>query len=519
MLDIKINRKQEENILNQQEIIEVNNKNKISLRKNKNYLILQKRRENLIEHLKIDYSNIKPEFRFKIQNLKDSINNIFNCLNSNNKELISYCLNELRIYFSLNYLNSNDQKIIIERNLLDALLFFGIKFLEIKDNNNIEQILYILINIQSYQEGSNDYLIKLYTEPFFEFLYNCYMSIKIKDLFYLINLILLNMSINDENNKYNLLFLRSKIFSSILDTIKGKYDVCIKDEGIAINIIKYSVDLSSFEKFVEKKDTAIINRCIEILIEKIYGTKNEEILGPAYEGLFNISNLDNSYNFNKKLINKGATIKILKSKFYILNLNETNKKIIVNALRIISNNLTTSDKNCQIIYDLNIIDYYDKILAKFDDNYSILYAVFCGLANISVGKHKNIVKDSIIFSHQKIEKYCNSGQEILLLFIKIIRFLIYNSEYETLKFIFNTKILEYFLFLFNTNILSQFVYNKIIKVIDIYLKRFNQELKGSKEYLYIYYKFKDILEFSNKINNLDNQLISSVFKNIETNYQ
>ena len=45
MLDIKINRKQEENILNQQEIIEVNNKNKISLRKNKKYLILQKRRE------------------------------------------------------------------------------------------------------------------------------------------------------------------------------------------------------------------------------------------------------------------------------------------------------------------------------------------------------------------------------------------------------------------------------------------------------------------------------------------
>ena len=138
MLDIKINRKQEENILNQKEIIEVNNKNKISLRKNQNYLKLQKKRENLIEHLKIDISNIKPEFRFKILNLKDSINEIFNCLNSNNKELISYCLNELRIYFSLNYLKSSDQKIIIERNFLDVLLFFGIKFLEIKDNNNIK---------------------------------------------------------------------------------------------------------------------------------------------------------------------------------------------------------------------------------------------------------------------------------------------------------------------------------------------------------------------------------------------
>ena len=125
----------------------------------------------------------------------------------------------------------------------------------------------------------------------------------------------------------------------------------------------------------------------------------------------------------------------------------------------------------------------------------------------------------MIFSHQKIEKYCNSGQEILLLFIKIIRFLIYNSEYDTLKFIFNTKILEYFLFLFNTNNLNQIVYNKIIKVIDTYLKRFNAELKGSKEYLYIYYKFKDILEFSDKINNLDNLLISSVIKNIGTNYQ
>ena len=519
MLDIKINRKQEENILNQKEIIEVNNKNKISLRKNQNYLKLQKKRENLIEHLKIDISNIKPEFRFKILNLKDSINEIFNCLNSNNKELISYCLNELRIYFSLNYLKSSDQKIIIERNFLDVLLFFGIKFLEIKDNNNVEQILYILINIQSYQEGSNDYLIKLYTEPFFEFLNNCFISMKIKDLFYLINLILLNMSINDENNKYNLLFLRSKIFSVILDTIKEKNEACNKDKAVTINIIKYAVDLSSFEKSFEKPDIAIINRCMEILIENIYGKNNEEILGPAYEGLFNISNLDNSYNFNKKLINKGATLKILKSKFYTLNLNESNKRIIINALRIISNNLTTSDKNCQIIYDLNIIDYYDKILAKFDDNYSIIYAVFCGLANISVGKHKNIVKNSIIFSHKKIEKYCNSGEEILLLFMKIIRFLIYNSEYETLHFIFNTKILEYFMFLFSTNNLSLLVYNKIIKVIDIYLKRFSVELKGSKEYLYIYYKFKDIFEFSDKINNLDNQLISSVVKNIETNYQ
>ena len=399
------------------------------------------------------------------------------------------------------------------------LLFFGIKFLEIKDNNNIEQILSILINIQSYQEGSNDYLIKLYTEPFFEFLYNCYMSMEINDLFYLINLILLNMSINDENNKYNLLFLRSKIFTSILDKMKEKDDVCTKDKVVAISIIKYAVDLSSFEESFQKKDTAIINRCIEILVDNIYEKNNEEILTSAYEGLFNISNLDNSFNFNKKLINKGATLKILKSKFYILNLNEKNKRIIINALRIISNNLTTSDKNCQIIYDLNIIDYYDKILAKFDDNYSILYAVFCGLANISVGRHKNIVKNSIIFSHKKIEKYCNSGEQILLLFIKIIRFLIYNSEYDTLQFIFNTKILEYFLFLFNTNNLDLLVYNKIIKVTDIYLKRFNAELKGSKEYLFIYYKFKDIFQFSDKINHLDNQLISSVIKNIETNYQ
>ena len=272
------------------------------------------------------------------------------------------------------------------------------------------------------------------------------------------------------------------------------------------------------ESLLQEKDIKVINECLIIIIKDLLGSCNDVILGLIYEGLYYISSFDDSFNFNKKIIEQGVTKKIIKSQFYNLNLNNNNKKIILYALRIIANNLTLSENECQIIYDLNIIDFYDTILVKFDDDLAITEAVFNGLSNISVGKNKKIIKNSIIFTEKKIEKYCNSNDEIIILFIKIIFFLLYDSNYETLMFIFKTKILEYFIYLFSNNNLSELVSSKILKVIDNYLKRFKNENKENKEYLIVYHKLKELFDFCDKINKLNFKDIPVISRNIENNY-
>ena len=523
MLEVKFkhNKEEEKEIFNQKQILNINNEKKLSLRKNKNIKKLQSKRDTKIEHLKFDYNNINPEFIFKLNNLGESYNIIYSNLNSNNKDLISYTLNELKIYFSFSSITVKDQKVIDENNFFELILHLGNQLLQVNDMKSIKIILDILINIQVFEEGSAFYLKKLYTNSYFDFFNMCLIAFNKNEIFYSIEWILLNMSNNDHSETFNLALLRSSIFSTILKFINENANniLYMEDKELYLKLCNCALDLSSIESLLEAKDVEVINECLLIIIKDLLGSCNDVILGLIYEGLYYISNLDDSFNFNKKLIEKGVTKKILKSQFYNLNLNSNNKKIILYALRIIANNLTLSENECQIIYDLKIIDFYDTILVKFDDDFAITEAVFNGLSNISVGKNKSIIKNSIIFSEKKIEKYCNSTDEIRILFIKIIIFLIYDSNYETLMFISKTKILEYLIYLFSNNNLSHLVSTKILKVIDNYLKRFKNENKENKEYLIIYHKFKELFDFCNKINDLNSkELISSISKNIENNY-
>lgn len=520
MLDIKLEHNQEEKCINNQDTLDINNENKITLRKNSNFLKLKKRRENKIQHLRVDFSHIKPEFIFIINNLDKSSDKIFYYLNSNDKDLISYCLNELFIYFFTYDISINDQRIIIEKNLLDILLSLGDKFIDNNDLSNLELILCILINIQCFDKGSNEYLKKLYTEPFFKFYNKCLITIIKGEIFHSISLILLNMSVNDYTKNFNLIFLRSNVFASLLKNLNEKDKVQFSVKEIIFKLIKYAMDLSNLENLLEIKDIEIINNCLTILIKELFSTSNETLLSIIYEGLYNISSIDDEYNFNKKIINGGVTDKILKSKFCDLKLNENTKKIILYALKIIANNLTENDNDCKIIYDSDIINFYNCILFKFDDNINILEAVFIGLSNISAGTYKNILKDSIIFKKKNVEKYINSIDGVKMQFIKIIKFMIYNSDIEILKFIYKSEILQYLIYLLTTSNLGNIICIKIIKLIDYYLKTFNEESKETEEYLIIYYKYKELLELSDKINKLNcNQLISSILKNIENNYK
>ena len=187
MLEIKFkHNKEEKELFNQKQILGLNNEKKLSLRKNKNIKKLQRKRDTNIEHLKFDYSNISPELIFKINNLGESYNKIYSYLNSNNKVLISYALNELKIYFSISSITENDQKIIDENNFFDVILSLGIQFLQINDLRIIKIILDILINIQVFEEGSSFYLKKLYNNSFLDFFDMCLKTFNKIEILYLL---------------------------------------------------------------------------------------------------------------------------------------------------------------------------------------------------------------------------------------------------------------------------------------------------------------------------------------------
>ena len=121
--------------------------------------------------------------------------------------------------------------------------------------------------------------------------------------------------------------------------------------------------------------------------------------------------------------------------------------------------------------------------------------------NISLSKFRNIIKECIIWKSEKIEKYFNMNDNIKLKFIKIIKYMITNGDYNNLQFIYNTKIIEYVIYLLSSFNLNDKVVNKIIKIVNIYLNKFNDSEKENIEYHSIFNKFQDLIKTaSNKYN-------------------
>ena len=295
---------------------------------------------------------------------------------------------------------------------------------------------------------------------------------------------------------------------------QNNIDADIKE--ISLKVIVFAVELSNQESLLlNEADVKIIDKSFNLLTEYAFGSNLESELSLIYRGLYYISSLDDEYKFNKRIIDKGLTIKILKLKFKNLKINKDVINIIDYGLRIIANNLTCTDKNCQIIYDLNIIDYYNNILETFDDNYNIVRDILAGLVNISIGSKRAEILRSSIWEEKYIQQYCNTSEEFIIEYIKITKYLVRNADNEIMKFIYNSKIIHYLIYLFTTNNLSELIRRKIIKLIDIYLKKFNKNQKESEEYIMIYQKFKDLSNFSDKFNNLE---IQDVLENIKNNY-
>ena len=532
MLKFESLKRSDENLNNKKEYLDDLNNTKLSLRKIRNNSQIKRKRDYILFHInEIETSNVYKQFQFQIINFDVSFNVIQNYLNSDKLDLISYCLREISIYFEYNPPNIKEQKKIIETEFLNILLNLGNKF--ICENNFFDLliILRILINITYFEEGNKEYFKDIYSNKFFTFYNKCLDCANKKNDEEILNKIytkivsIFNVMMYydcTENFFLNLVFLRSPVFFQILllfDKIETKEIEVIKS---TIELINFTVNLQdSEEEIFDENDIKVINKCLDILTNELYSRNKEDLLVLIFEAISHISNLDDEYKFNSKILNEGITLKILKMKFENNKLTKNYLKIVKYSMRILANNLTLSDKNCQLLYDQNIIYYYNNILDKFDDYESIVEAILLGLVNISIGSKYTVLKESVIWEKKNMEKYLNFSDGIKIAFIKIIKYLLYKHNQDIFQFLYEKKILEYLMDIFVSYNIGKIVCYKILELIDYYLSIFNKQLKQTNEYLIIYGKFKDIFQYSEKILllNEEHNNIPDIVKRIKNNYE
>ena len=225
---------------------------------------------------------------------------------------------------------------------------------------------------------------------------------------------------NEDNFYLNYFILRNPAFFRILDFYQNKNKTDVEDLKLLLELIKSIVNFPNSDEELCKDDKKIIEKCLNLLIKELYGSNTEDILALILESISHISGLNDDFDFNKKLIDDGVTIKILKMKFNNIKITKNYLKTVKFSMRILANNLTETDKNCKLLYEQNIIDYFNNILEKFDDDKAIIKPILIGISNIAIGSKSEILKSSNIWKERNIQKYLNYDDEIKILIIKII---------------------------------------------------------------------------------------------------
>ena len=211
---------------------------------------------------------------------------------------------------------------------------------------------------------------------------------------------------DDDVYDLNLIFLRSPVFKNILEYYQTNNSNNENDFKEFLKLITFTVNLSDSESNLCKDDKIILDNCLVILAKELYGGGNkEELLSLIYEGLFHLSLLEGEYDCCQKLIDEGVAVKILKLKSNKFKLTPDYLKIIRFSMRILANILTMTDKNCQVLYASNIIDFYNNILEKFDNDKNVVRAILYGIKNISIGSNYEIIKSCNIWQEKNIQLY------------------------------------------------------------------------------------------------------------------
>ena len=468
------------------------NETKLSLRSKNISKLLATKRRNKLEQTTSSLDFINKELQFQINKFSSSYNKIISYLTSSDDNLRSYILNQLCTYFKYNEPDITEQKMIIEGQFLELLLNLGKYFYKNKNDENLILVIWIFINIQIYKEGNGDYLKCLYNESFLEFYNDCFIKLNSEEIMNEI-IILLYYSAKI-NIGADFKILQSKVFESIINYILNEQ----QDLEFIENVIKLMIvclNISENDELGER-EINLIDKCLFILKNES-NINDEKIQKLCYEGLYIMSKIDDKYEFNQKMIKEGIPKLILKIK---------NKNILLYSLKTLTNILTVTNDDLEKI-DLNeIINFYNSILHLYDDD-KIEYIILNGIYNIADSKYINIIKSSIIWSREKIQKYFNKNEKIQLMFIKIIKYIVKLGDSNSFVFINDTNILEYLIYLISNTNYNTTLAKKILKLIDIYLNIYKSYGKENFEYLVILNKFKNWINlFSDVIDEKDDEL-------------
>ena len=476
-------------------IDELNEQN-LSLRSKKITKILKMKRRNIIEQTNTTNYITDNELQFQIYKFSTSFNIIISYLKSYDDNIQRYILNQLNIYFKYNEPDTKEQKMIVEGQFLELLLNLGIHYFKQKNEENLIHVLWIFINIQIFNEGNGDYLKRLYDEQFLCFYDDCFSKSNSDEI--MNEIIILLYYLVKINRDANIQILQRKVFESIINYyLNENLDLSFRED--IIKLIIACLNLSNNKEF-EQKEINMIHKCLIILKNESL-TSNEKMQKLCYEGLYNISKINNEYEFNKKMIEEGIPNLILKIK---------NKTVIVYSLKVLANILTAFDDDLKNINLKEVIHFYNGIINVYCEDDKLIYIILIGIFNIADSKYINLIKSSWVWNQEIIQKIFTKNKNIQLIFIKIIKYIINLGNYNSLKFIYSTKVLEYLIYLLTNVHLDTKLREKILKLVDNYLNRFNIQQKEDLEYLIILNKFKDWINLFSDINNEDDELLQYI---------
>ena len=477
------------------------NKQKLSLRSHKISKIFQIKRKNILEQSKSSLDILDKHQQFQIYKFSSSFERIISYLNSSDGIKQNYILNQINTYFKYNEPDALEQKIIIEGQFLEILLNIGNNFLTNAKNENEENIIliiWIFINIQIYKEGNGDYFKVLFSPRFLEFYNNCFINSHSEEIMNEIILLLYHMlKLNEE---INLEILSSKVFESILNFSLNDD----KDLELTESIIKLIISCLNIpkEEKLSENEINIINKCV-IILKNEADIDDENIMQLCFKGFYLLSKINDKYKFNEKMI----TLKIPE---LIMGNDKIKRQVLLYGLKTLTNILTVCDDDLEKINMKEVLNFYNSLLLKFDDDDKLVYIIFNGLYNIADSKYINLIKSCIIWKEEKIQKYFNNNEKVQFLFLKIIKYIINIGKHSSLKFIYETKALEYLIYIISNSNCEKTLMRKILKLVDNYLSRFKEENKKDIEYNIIFNKFINWINLFSEIINVEDEVLEYI---------
>ena len=103
----------------------------------------------------------------------------------------------------------------------------------------------------------------------------------------------------EQKIKYSNIFYKIKLYTFL----EGKYKYY---RLFNLKLFNCALVLCSLESLLQEKHIEVINERLIIIIKDLLASCKDVVMGLIYKGLYYISSFDDSFNFNKKVIDQGV---------------------------------------------------------------------------------------------------------------------------------------------------------------------------------------------------------------------